>query len=83
MIKYKPFLNISPGDFLKEELKTCGWRDEDFAEILGMSLESVNKLIQNEQSITIETAKLLSEVFGQSPQYWMNLYANYRLRLKT
>jgi HTH-type transcriptional regulator/antitoxin HigA len=36
----------------------------------------------NKQSITIETARLLSKAFGQSPQYWMNLDTNYRLRLQ-
>lgn len=83
MTNMKPFMNIGPCEFIKEELETRGWRQEDLAEILGMPLKSVNKLIQNKQSITIETAKLLGEAFGQSPQYWMNLYALYRRRLKT
>jgi HTH-type transcriptional regulator / antitoxin HigA len=80
--KVAPFLNIGPGDFLKEELEARNWKQEDFADILGMSLKSVNKLIKNKQSITIETAKLLSSAFGQSPQYWTNLNSNYRIRLK-
>jgi HTH-type transcriptional regulator/antitoxin HigA len=46
-------------------------------------LKSVNKLIKNKQTITLETAKLLSNAFGQSPQYWLNLDTNYRLRLQT
>jgi len=80
--KYAPFLNIGPGEFIKEELETRNWKQEDLAAILGMSLKSVNKLIMNKQAITIGTAKLLSKVFGQSPQYWMNLDTNYRLRLQ-
>jgi HTH-type transcriptional regulator/antitoxin HigA len=80
--KYIPFLNIGPGEFIKEELETRNWKQEDLAEILGMSLKSVNKLIMNKQAITTVTAKLLSRVFGQSPQYWMNLDTNYRLRLQ-
>lgn len=83
VMKYKPFLNISPGEFIKEELEARNWRQEDLAEILGISLKSVNKLIMNKQSITIETARLLSKAFGQSPRYWMNLDTNYRLRLQT
>ncbi|VAX34646.1 Antitoxin HigA / unknown domain [hydrothermal vent metagenome] len=82
VVKYKPFLNIGPGEFVKEELEARNWRQEDLASILGVSLKSVNKLIQNKQSITIEMAKLLSRAFGQSPQYWINLDTNYRLRLK-
>lgn len=79
--KYTPFLNLGPGEFIKEELETRNWKQEDLAAILGMSLKSVNKLIMNKQAITIGTARLLSKVFDQSPQYWMNLDTNYRLRL--
>lgn len=80
--KNTPFINIGPGEFIKEELKVRNWRQEDLAEILGISLKSVNKLIKNKQSITIETATILSKAFGQSPQYWINLDTNYRLRLQ-
>lgn len=82
VVHYKPFLNIGSGEFIKEELEARNWRQEDLAEILGISLKSVNKLIMNKQSITIETARLLSKAFGQTPQYWMNLDTNYRLRLQ-
>ena len=79
--QHKPFYNFGPGDFIKEEIDVRGWQQIDLADILGMSKKSVNKLIKNKQSITIETAKLLSKAFGQSPQYWINLDTNYRLRL--
>ncbi|MFA5845748.1 MAG: HigA family addiction module antitoxin [Thermodesulfovibrionales bacterium] len=75
-----PYKNIGPGEFIKEELEVRNWRQEDLAEILGISLKTVNQLIKNKQTITIETAKLLSKAFGQSPQYWINLDSNYRLR---
>jgi len=76
----KPFLNIGPGEFIKEELEARNWRQEDFAYIIGRSPKEVSKLVKNKR-ITIETAKLLSKAFGQSPQYWINLDTNYRLRL--
>jgi len=79
--KKNPYMNIGPGAFIKEELETRNWRQEDLAEILGLSLKSVNLLIKNKQSITVKTAKLLGKAFGQAPQYWLNLDANYRLRL--
>ena len=82
VIKYKPYLNIGPGEFVKEELKIRNWRQEDLSAILGLSLKSINKLIKNKQSITVETAQLFSKAFGQSPQFWLSLDANYRLRLK-
>ena len=44
--KLAPFLNIGPGDFLKEELEARNWKQEDFADILGMSLKSVTSLLR-------------------------------------
>jgi HTH-type transcriptional regulator/antitoxin HigA len=83
MIKnYKPYFNIGPGPFIKEELEARNWPQKDLAEVLGMSLKSINQLIKNKQAITVETAQLLSKAFGQSPQYWLTLDENYRLRLK-
>ncbi len=83
MVKEKnPHLNIGPGEFIREELEVRGWRQEDLAEILGVSLKLVNQLIKNRQSVTLDTARLLSKAFGQSPQYWLNLDTNYRLRLE-
>jgi HTH-type transcriptional regulator/antitoxin HigA len=79
--KGKPFTNVGPGAFIQEELDERNWRQEDLAEILNMSAKSVNLLIRNKQAITVKTAKLLGKAFGQSPQYWLNLDANYRLRL--
>ena len=38
----KPFKNIGPGEFIKEELEVRNWRQEDLAKILGMSLKSIN-----------------------------------------
>jgi len=80
---YKPYLNLGPGEFIREELEVRDWRQEDLAEILKMSLKSVNKLLQNKQAITLETARLFHKAFGQSPQYWINLDTNYRLRLQS
>ena len=80
--KYTPFINIGPGEFIKEELEFRNWIQEDLARILGISLKSVSKLIMNKQPITMEMARLLHKAFGQSPQYWLNLDTNYRLRLQ-
>ncbi len=83
MIKnYKPYFNIGPGPFIKEELEARNWRQEDLAEIMGMLLKSINQLIKNKQAITVEIAQLLSKAFGPSPQFWLTLDENYRLRLQ-
>ncbi len=80
--KPKPYCNIGPGPFIREELEARNWRQEDLATIIGLSLKSVNQLIKNKQPITVNTAQLLSKALGQSAQFWLNLDTNYRLRLK-
>lgn len=73
MNKTKPYLNICIGDFIKEELEVRNWSEEMFADIVGLSIITVRKLLNSEQIITNEIAKILSSVFGQSTQYWINL----------
>ena len=80
MAELKPFLNIPPGDFIKEELEERGWTQADLSEILGLSEKSINQIINGKQRIMIDTARMLSKAFGQSPQYWLNLDMNFRLR---
>jgi len=82
MAKIKPYINIGPGEFIKEEMETRNWTNEDLAQVLGLNPKTVSELLNNKQRITIDTAKILSQAFGQSPQYWLNLDNNYRLRLK-
>ncbi|AQT68229.1 putative HTH-type transcriptional regulator YddM [Anaerohalosphaera lusitana] len=79
-VKYKPFINIGPGFYIEEELETRGWTKQDLATILGLSSTHVSELIHGKRAVSLETAKLLSKAFGQSPQYWLNLYTNYKLR---
>lgn len=78
--KIKPFINIGPGQIIKRNLEALNWTQEDLAEVIGMSEKSVSLLLNNKQSITVETAILLSKAFESSPEFWLNLEQNYRLR---
>ncbi len=78
----KPFLNIGPGHIIKREMEALNWNQEDLADILEMSPKSINHILNNKQSITIETATLLGKAFKTSPDFWLNLEKNYRLRLR-
>jgi len=68
-----------PGEFIKEELESRGWAQEDLAEILGRPTRLVNELIAGKRGVTPETAKGLGEAFGTSARLWMNLESLYRL----
>lgn len=76
----KPFYNPGPGDIIKDAMEELGWQQDDLAEILGLSLKSVNLILNNKQAITPETAELLGKTFSTSAEMWLNLDAKYQLR---
>jgi len=78
----EPFKNIGPGQIIVRNMESLNWNNKDLAEVLGMSEKSVSLLINNRQSITVDTAVLLGKAFGSTPEFWMNLEQNYRLRNK-
>ena len=82
MGKLKPFVNLGPGDTIREELEYYGWEQKDLAEIMGRTEKYISQLITNKAPVTYETACQLSKVFKQSTQFWLNLDANFRQRLQ-
>ena len=80
-IKPVPAQNVGPGRILRRELEAIGWSNADLAEVLGMSGKSVSQLLNDKQAITVPTARLLAQAFSSSPEFWMNLDQNFRLRL--
>jgi HTH-type transcriptional regulator / antitoxin HigA len=82
MTTYKPYVLLGPGDTIREELEYYGWTQEDLAEITGLSAKHISQLVSNKAPITFDTACLLSKVFKQSPQFWLNADARYRLALE-
>src|SRR5579863_4597267 len=68
-----------PGEFIREELDTRGWTQEDLAQIMGRPLRLVNELCNAKKQITPDTARGLAEAFGTDPLYWMNLDSAFRL----
>jgi len=77
---HQPFVNLGPGDNIKEDMEFYGWNQKDLAEILDISEKHLSQLINNKIGMTAEMAQLLSSVFKQSPEYWLQLDAHYRLR---
>jgi HTH-type transcriptional regulator/antitoxin HigA len=79
--KLRPARKFGPGYFIREQMEYRSWTQEDLSEVIGMTIKHVNKILQDKQPITLDTSKVLAEVFDTSPQYWLNLDANYRLWL--
>jgi len=69
-----------PGEILREEfLSPLGLTQVALASHLGIPLQRVNELIRGKRGVTPETAWLLSQAFGTTPEFWLNLQASYDL----
>jgi HTH-type transcriptional regulator / antitoxin HigA len=79
--KLRPHILLGPGDHIEEQLDVRNWTQEDFADIIGVSIQTINKLIKNKTQITASIAVALAEAFDQMPQYWLNLNALYQLQV--
>jgi len=63
-----------PGEVLLEEfLRPKGMTQAKLAEKMGVPIQRINTLINGRRDMTPETAILLSQVLGTSPEFWMSL----------
>ena len=46
---------------------------EEFMEPMGVQRKHVNELCNNRRNVTAATALILARVFGNSPDFWLNV----------
>jgi antitoxin HigA-1 len=69
-----------PGVILSEDfLKPMGITQVAFAAHIGVPVQRINEIVRGKRGITPETAWLFSQAFGTTPEFWLNLQANYDL----
>ena len=71
---------IHPGEFLREALEELGTSQADFARAIGVSAMRISHIVNATRPVTAELALLFGRVFGQTPQYWLNLQAAHDLK---
>lgn len=71
---------IHPGAFLAETLEELGVSQAAFARVLGVSPMRISHVIKGTRPVTAELALLFGRALDQSPQYWLNLQADYDLK---
>ena len=76
-----PATAVPPGRILTRELEARGWTESDLAAIMERPPQAISEIVQGKKRVTPETAHELAQAFGTSPEFWMNLEANYRLYL--
>jgi len=68
---------IHPGEYLAEILAELGMSQAQFARAIGVSPMRVSHVVNRMRPVTAELALLFGRALGQSPQYWLNLQADY------
>lgn len=70
-----------PGEFIKEELDSRGWTQEQLADLMGQPSSVVSNIVNGKRAISADIASSLADVFGTTSQLWMNLESSYQLFL--
>jgi antitoxin HigA-1 len=71
MTKRKP---ATVGEILVEEfMQPMGLTQAALAEAMGVQRKHVNELCNNRRNVTAATALILARVFGNSPDFWLNV----------
>jgi addiction module HigA family antidote len=71
MTKRKP---ASVGEILVQEfIEPMGLTQGVLAKAMGVQRKHVNELCNNRRAVTAPTALILARVFGNSPDFWLNV----------
>jgi addiction module HigA family antidote len=80
--KTKTMPPIHPGESLREDfLIPLGLTANRLAMELLVPVTRINDIVRGRRAITADTALRLARYFGTTPQFWVNLQANYDLDL--
>ena len=71
MTKRKP---VSVGEMLEEEfMKPLKLTQTALAQAMGVERRLVNELCNGRRAVTVDTALMLARVFGNTPEFWLNI----------
>jgi addiction module HigA family antidote len=63
-----------PGEMLREDfLPDFGLTVAALADALGVSRQTVNELLRGRRALSPEMALRLAQLFGNSPEFWLNV----------
>ena len=70
---------VHPGQILKGELEEIAITATELARQINVPANRVSQIIAGKRAITGDTALRLGHWFSMSPQFWMNLQAQFDL----
>jgi len=82
MIKKKLLAPITPGEILKEDfMEPLGISINKLSRDLGVPPNRISEIVNGKRAITADTALRLQRYFNIEAQFWLNLQAEYDLRM--
>ena len=74
---------VHPGEILLEEfLIPMGISQYRLAQDINVPARRINEIVHGKRAITADTALRLSEYFGLSEKFWLNLQMRYNLEVE-
>ena len=71
---------VHPGEILREDfLPEYSLTSGSLAKALRVPRDRIEKLVREKRAVTADTAMRLARYFNTTPQFWMNLQANFDL----
>src|SRR5210317_8129 len=65
---------VSVGEMLFEEfMEPLAVTQEQLAKAMGVSRRTINEICNNKRSVMVDTALMLAKVFGNTPDFWLNV----------
>lgn len=68
---------VHPGEILREEFGVNEYQIETLEKEALKIFQRFKRLIREEETIDIELAEYLSDIIGNSVNFWLNLQENY------
>ena len=72
---------IHPGEILKDELEDLEISASELGRRLGVPANRITAIMNEERSVTADTALRLARYFGSTAEFWVNLQSSYDLKM--
>lgn len=77
MSDFEPAESFHPGEYLRDEIHARGLNARQFAELSGIELSTVRRILRCASPVTLTHAIAISKALGTSSVTWVNLQFAY------
>lgn len=77
VVKYNNNIAFHPGYYIKEYIDEMGFTKKGFSSLLGVTPNTLNKLVSGDIKLTTDIAFKLSEMLGTSMEVWLNIQKTF------